>query len=96
MKISTELLAAYTEGNVNADERNAVRQFLAEHPEEIPSMMLMLDEDMDIIPDKEQIIDASALFAPIEEPVRGLRPELKKHPSKLNDNLDDFFFEMHL
>ena len=32
MNISNELLAAYAAGNVTNDERNAVRQYLAEHP----------------------------------------------------------------
>lgn len=30
MKISNELLAAYAEGNVSTEEKNVVRQYLAE------------------------------------------------------------------
>ena len=43
MNISNELLAAYAAGNVTNDERNAVRQYLAEHPQDLESAMMMLD-----------------------------------------------------
>lgn len=48
MDITNELLAAYAAGNVSDSERNAVRQYLAEHPEELESVMIMMDEDFDI------------------------------------------------
>ncbi len=48
MNISNELLAAYAEGNVSNDERNAVRQYLAENPQELKSVMMMMDEDYDL------------------------------------------------
>ena len=48
MNISNELLAAYAEGNVTNDERNAVRQYLAEHPQELESVMMMMDEDYEL------------------------------------------------
>lgn len=48
MNISNELLAAYAEGNVSNDERNAVRQYLAENPQELESVMMMMDEDYDL------------------------------------------------
>lgn len=51
MNISNELLAAYAEGNVSNDERNAVRQYLAENPQELESVMMMMDEDYDLEPD---------------------------------------------
>ena len=44
MKISNELLAAYAEGNVSTEERNVVRQYLAEYPQELESVMMMMDE----------------------------------------------------
>ena len=48
MNISNELLAAYAEGNVTNDERNSVRQYLAEHPQELESVMMMMDEDYEL------------------------------------------------
>jgi len=48
MEITNELLAAYAEGNVSESERNAVRQYLTEHPEQLESVMIMMDEDFDI------------------------------------------------
>ena len=51
MNISNELLAAYAAGNVTNDERNAVRQYLAEHPQELESVMMMMDEDYELVLD---------------------------------------------
>ena len=48
MDITNELLAAYAAGNVSDSERTAVRQYLVEHPEELESVMIMMDEDFDI------------------------------------------------
>lgn len=48
MKISNELLAAYAEGNVSAEERNVVRQYLTEYPQELESVMMMMDEDYEL------------------------------------------------
>lgn len=48
MKISNELLAAYAEGNVSTEERNVVRQYLAEYPQELESVMMMMDEDYEL------------------------------------------------
>lgn len=48
MDISNNLLAAYAAGNVSESERQAVRQYLAEHPEELESLLVMIDDDFDI------------------------------------------------
>ena len=57
MDITNELLAAYAEGNVSDSERTAVRQYLAEHPEELESVMIMMDEDFDIqLEDKDRAV----------------------------------------
>lgn len=55
MNISNELLAAYAEGKVSELERNNVRQYLSEHPEELESLMMMMDEDYDLSLDDESI-----------------------------------------
>lgn len=73
MKISNELLAAYAEGNVSQEERQAVRQYVMENPEELETVAMMMDEDYDMeveddsdlslddTPDKTQDWSAAAL-----------------------------------
>lgn len=48
MNISNELLAAYAVGNVTNDERNAVRQYLAENPRDLETVMMMMDDDYEL------------------------------------------------
>lgn len=48
MKITDELLAAYAAGNVTETERNAVRQYLADNPSELETVMMMMDEDYEL------------------------------------------------
>lgn len=51
--ISDELLAAYAEGKVTKEERNQVRQYLAENPQELESVMMMMDEDYELTIDNK-------------------------------------------
>lgn len=48
MEITIELLAAYAEGNVSESERTAVRQYLMEHPDQLETVMMIMDKDCDI------------------------------------------------
>lgn len=48
MEITKDLLAAYAKGNVSESERNVVRQYLTDNPEDLESVMMMMDEDYDI------------------------------------------------
>lgn len=48
MEITNELLAAYAEGNVSETERNAVRQYLTDNPNELETMLIMMDEDYEL------------------------------------------------
>ena len=41
MEITNELLAAYAEGNVSKFERDAVRQYLVDNPDELETIMIM-------------------------------------------------------
>lgn len=45
MKISDELIACYVEGTVTAEERNFVRKYLCEHPEEYERILYLMDND---------------------------------------------------
>lgn len=57
MEITNELLAAYAEGNVTPEERKAVREYLTEHPSQLESVMMMMDEDygMEVKPQEKGI-----------------------------------------
>lgn len=48
--ISDELLAAYAEGQVTPEERQQVRQYLAENPREFQSVLMMMDCDYELVP----------------------------------------------
>lgn len=51
--IPNEMLAAYAEGNVGRDDRIAVRQYLMDNPDELESVIMMMDEDHDLGLDDE-------------------------------------------
>lgn len=53
MEISNELLAAYAKGNVSRSERDNVRQYLTQHPEEMETVLMMMDDDYDLDLHKE-------------------------------------------
>lgn len=57
MEITNQLLAAYAEGNVSNEERSAVRQYLTEHPDQLETVMMMMDEDYELEADIEDDVD---------------------------------------
>lgn len=102
MDITNELLAAYAEGNVSDSERTAVRQYLAEHPEELESVMIIMDEDFDIqLEDKYRAVphqsfdeELEALLDEIETdesnestPPVSILPLMSKAAQNVEDNL---------
>ena len=48
MNITDEMLAAYAEGKISGNERDAVRKYLVDNPSELQSVMMMMDEDFDL------------------------------------------------
>ena len=62
MEITKELLAAYAEGNVSDLERESVRQYLIDNPDEMENVMIMMDEDYDIQLDNKERTNASLVF----------------------------------
>lgn len=46
MEISDELIACYIEGTVTTEERNVVRRYLCEHPEEYERVLCLMDNDI--------------------------------------------------
>lgn len=45
MKISDELIACYIDGTATAEERNIVRKYLCEHPEEYERIVCLMSND---------------------------------------------------
>lgn len=91
IEITNELLAAYAEGRVTPTERNVVRNYLSAHPEELESIMIMMDEDFDIELEQDKNIDfvschdnspsplisySSAAFAPQEKSAVNYSPKI--------------------
>lgn len=95
MEITNELLAAYAEGNVSEPERNAVRQYLIDNPDELETMLMMMDEDYELeVDDEDDVGDlaqsdtkdsfsnicySAAAFAPCVMPLKNIF----KSPPKL-------------
>lgn len=48
MDITNDIVVAYARGNVSDSEREAVRQYLRNHPDQLEVVMTMIDEDYDI------------------------------------------------
>ncbi len=63
MEISNELLAAYAAGNVSDEERLAVRQYLIENPNEMESLLMMMDEDYELELDDNDVTTYSNCHA---------------------------------
>jgi hypothetical protein len=73
MEITSELLAAYAEGNVSESERKAVRQYLTDHPDQLETLMIMMDKDFDIqLEDNDR-----ASSRPFEEELDALLDEIE-------------------
>lgn len=61
MEITDELLAAYAEGKVSPSERDAVRQYLMENPDQLETVMIIMDKDYELdLQDEELVNDSSS------------------------------------
>ncbi len=102
MEITSNLLAAYAEGNVSESERNAVRGYLMDHPDQLESIMIMMDKDFDIQIEKDADCVSSPSFdqeldALLDEidhegpdmslPSKGILPLFSKAAQNTVDNL---------
>ena len=89
MEITNELLAAYAEGNVSKSERDAVRQYLIDNPDELETIMIMMEC---VVPSNDDLFSdirySSAAFAP--------RSSLKKSHKINHDNKKRGAFKKHL
>lgn len=109
MKITNELLAAYAEGKVSQEEREAVRQYLVEHPEKLRIVAIMMDEyfDMNIDDDAEEVPQNNILALHDNEeqsyglPMAAFAPNpmnkkrLKTTPKEKQEDNDDFLTRLN-
>lgn len=102
MKISDELIACYVEGTVTAEERNFVRKYLCEHPEEYERVLCLMDNDtLDYLGEQLEVSDncipmKDTSFSDIAYSAAAFAPEQSKqfalkHKSRLSrtDELQD-------
>ena len=54
MLINDEIIACYLEGTLNVEERNAVRQYLSEHPEKLESVLYAMDDFVECNPEETE------------------------------------------
>jgi hypothetical protein len=110
MEITNNLLAAYAEGNVSPTERQTVRQYLADTPSELETMMIMMDDDYDIQADDStesrepiskdenffsDICYSAAAFAPLIVTKKNTFENQKKNNSGIFDQrLDELLNEL--
>lgn len=73
MKITHEILALYAEGKVSSEQRDAVRNYLMVHPEEMENMLWMMDDDL-----------AINQSSSIDIPANGQRPQLTMTAAAFN------------
>ena len=102
MEISNELLAAYAEGKVSESERDVVREYLMENPDELESVLMMMDEDYELDLDDETELEdvasasseesfsdicySAAAFAPPRAQISKCNIESPRHVDKKSFN----------
>lgn len=104
MKVTNEILAAYAEGNVSAEEQEMVRQYLMQHTSELEKVIAIMDEDYELEPydivDYGASVESNALpfsdialsaaaFAPISKCCESSRLQIEsKRSSVRKDSFD--------
>lgn len=73
MTITNELLAAYAEGNVSQEERDAIRQYLAANPDKMESVLFAIEYDANndimVHEDDKYIDNLEAMLDEIDEDI---------------------------
>lgn len=93
MLINDKIIACYLEGTLNVEERNAVRQYLSEHPEKLESVLYAMDDFVECCPaeteesDDINSIDESS-FYDIAYSAAAFVPQQKKRLLFDNDKHD--------
>lgn len=84
MNVTTELLAAYVEGNVSSEERMKVRKYLAANPELISSVLFAMEDEQNI--PIETLSDEITYLKNLESLLEEFQVELlatKLHPESI-------------
>lgn len=99
MLINDKIIACYLEGTLNVEEKNAVRQYLSEHPEKLESVLYAMDDFVECCPagteesDNIVSIDESS-FYDIAYSAAAFAPQQRNsnvfHMKKHSDNSNDF------
>ena len=63
--VTDELIAAYIEGNVSVEERDAVRHYLIAHPIESDLVLTLLDDDSSYEEEAENIDLKTTIESPL-------------------------------
>lgn len=84
IQITDELLAAYAEGKVTVEELNAVRRYLALHPEELDILLMLIDDseilDEEPISQTNRLAQANQSFSDIALASAAFAPQVKGNP----------------
>ena len=108
MVITEEIIAAYIEGNVTAEERAEVRTYLARHPETQDLVLALIDDsilDEDVEEKTNNTLNteqtftsisyAAAAFAPkITMGSKATQESIENHISQRQKRLIDFWSEL--
>lgn len=90
MEISDELIACYVERTVTAEERDFVRKYLCEHPEEYERVLCLMDNDIeDYLGERREVTENSISmnepsFADIAFSAAAFAPQQQKSLIPLN------------
>lgn len=93
MVITEEIIAAYIEGKVTAEERTKVRMYLVKHPEMQDLVLALMDDDV-LAEDKEEdvndtlILNPEQVFTDIAYAAAAFAPKMSIEP-KVNRNTID-------
>lgn len=93
MVINDEMLMRYVEDTLNIEERNLVRKYLCENPEELEKVMYMTDNFVECCPDEteetDNIIPINEFsFSDIAYSAAAFVPQQKKASASDNKKLD--------
>lgn len=101
MEITYELLGAFAEGKVTEEEKEAVRKYLVEHPNELETVAIMMDEDYDLTDEKKEQANSWMMAPPTTDadPVNAAftpfalddATEPKTFDQRLDELLDEVF-----
>ena len=93
MLINDKIIACYLEGTLNVEERNAVRQYLSEHPEKLEAVLYAMDDFVECCPEKTKDADNiipinESSFSDIAYSAAAFVPQQKKRLLFDNDKHD--------